>query len=979
MALPNWLPKLALRKYPQRPRRPGAYPHRPLSLELLEDRLAPAATQLAFTTGPVSVVAGQSSTTITVQLEDASNQAAQAGAGGVVVNLASSSAGAFFLDTDGNALANPTLFVAQGATSASFVYEDIRLGTPTLTVASAGLSSATQQEVVDADLGVYDLNDDTNVGSLRYAIMHAASGNTIAFAQGVTGTIKLLSALPALTLNVNIVGPGASSLIIDASAVAAGNAGVFAVKSGATVTIADLTVEDANNTAVSNSGTLTLKRVVLTGNQASSLASAAPDGAAGGIYNNGTLTVLGCTISDNVSGATLGAAGIDNEPASGGGNATITDSTISGNTGTGIANNGSMTLNQDLIQGNNASGQASFDIFGAPGGIYNGGTLAISASTIDGNTTTQSEVAAGIDSEAGAVTISDSTISDNTANQSNSTGGIGIYGGTLLIANSTVTHNTTNDTNKSGGGIDAAGETVTIFDTIVADNTSTTQNKTDVSGIFTSSGHNWIGTADSNSSGFVSSDIVGTIANPKNPDLASALANNGGPTPTFALLPGSPAINAGDNTNAPATDQRGLPRIVGGTIDIGAFEFQLVIAPATLPAATVGAVYNETITASGGTSPYTFTVSAGTLPAGVSLSTGGALTGTSTVAGSFTFTISATDSTTGSPFTAAQQYTLTVNPSSFSYDASTMTLTITGSAAVNTFTFSQSTTEAASGALNTTYDFTLNGVTQTYTNNQVVAVFVDGVATGANTAILITNSTYVDNNGVTQGTKETISLGSKTDAGAGTMVKYDANGNPYTFLTLSGFPISYAYAGRDDGTVSLYGTAGVAYNGFVSAGNYSYIGGPGLYHEAQGATSVYGYSAGQSTDFAYQYSANAGSAFVVSGVAFSYMSCTDQNPSANNATQSFFNVGVGFLVNTGISKNPGNDYAYIIDSPGNDTFVGGNAYSYMYIQNPGGSFAELDTAYAFALVDAESFVGGTDTAINNDPSKNILGGAWHVQ
>ena len=50
------------------------------------------------------------------------------------------------------------------------------------------------------------------------------------------------------------------------------------------------------------------------------------------------------------------------------------------------------------------------------------------ASTIDANTTTQSQVAAGIDSEAGALSISDSTISDNTATNSKSTGGLGIYG-----------------------------------------------------------------------------------------------------------------------------------------------------------------------------------------------------------------------------------------------------------------------------------------------------------------------------------------------------------------------------------------------------------------------------------------------------------------------------------------------------------------------------------------------------------------------
>ena len=56
-------------------------------------------------------------------------------------------------------------------------------------------------------------------------------------------------------------------------------------------------------------------------------------------------------------------------------------------------------------------------------------------------------------------------------------------------------------------------------------------------------------------------------------------------------------------------------------------------------------------------------------------------------------------------------------------------------------------------------------------------------------------------------------------------------------------------------------------------------------------------------------------------------------------TQSYFNVGVGFAQNTGVSNNPGQDFAYIIDSPGNDAFVGGTAYSYMDIQNSNGSDA----------------------------------------
>ena len=94
-------------------------------------------------------------------------------------------------------------------------------------------------------------------------------------------------------------------------------------------------------------------------------------------------------------------------------------------------------------------------------------------------------------------------------------------------------------------------------------------------GPFASQGHNLIGKTDG-SSGWVASDLTGTIAAPLDPLLAP-LGNYGGPTQTMALLPGSPAIDAGSNALIAAgvtTDQRGLPRIVNGTVDIGAYEVQ---------------------------------------------------------------------------------------------------------------------------------------------------------------------------------------------------------------------------------------------------------------------------------------------------------------------------------------------------------------------------------------------------------------------
>ena len=66
-------------------------------------------------------------------------------------------------------------------------------------------------------------------------------------------------------------------------------------------------------------------------------------------------------------------------------------------------------------------------------------------------------------------------------------------------------------------------------------------------------------------------DKAGSSAAPLDPK-AGILSNNGGNTDTMALLPGSPAIDSGNDANAPATDQRGLPRF--GVSDIGAFEVQ---------------------------------------------------------------------------------------------------------------------------------------------------------------------------------------------------------------------------------------------------------------------------------------------------------------------------------------------------------------------------------------------------------------------
>ncbi len=93
-------------------------------------------------------------------------------------------------------------------------------------------------------------------------------------------------------------------------------------------------------------------------------------------------------------------------------------------------------------------------------------------------------------------------------------------------------------------------------------------------------------------------DYAGTVSTKANliggtPQLDGALKYNGGATPTIALLAGSPAINAGDDTIAPGTDQRGFPRV--GASDIGAFEFGSsapIPTPTPVPTPTPGSLGN---------------------------------------------------------------------------------------------------------------------------------------------------------------------------------------------------------------------------------------------------------------------------------------------------------------------------------------------------------------------------------------------------
>jgi len=524
----------------------------------------------------------------------------------------------------------------------------------------------------------------TGTCSLRDAITQAAAGDVIQFASTVTPTITLLSPLPAIAANMTIAGPGANMLTVSGNNSATVGT-IFTINTGVTASISGLTIANGNSNSSDQGG--------------------------GGILNDGMLTVSNCTISGN-----SGIGSVNNE-------------------GGGITNYGTLTVSSSTVSGNSAA---------SGGGIFNG----------DGNT----------------LTVTNSTFSANSA--SGKGGGIfNLTDGTLTVTNSTISGNSGGE----GGGIETNNAT-TITNSIVAGNTATAADDID-------------GTYSPASGG-------GNVITPASPIALAPLANYGGPTQTFLPLPNSPAICAG-TANALTTDQRGViitttAHCASGAIDSGAVQsyynsiqftntnagitspnasiggyaayvgnsaslFQaapivsvtenmqnnvggvpitltldgmgtlsgsaattvaetgatfsslsvsdagydtlntnltvgtknlpasanlqivsITLSPTTLPNPTLQASYNQTITASGGstsgsTPVYTFSYT-GSLPTGIQLGATGLLHGTPTATGSFTFIVKATD---GNGFFGSQSYTVKISlPVSATTTQPTITWTV---------------------------------------------------------------------------------------------------------------------------------------------------------------------------------------------------------------------------------------------------------------------------------------------------------------
>jgi parallel beta-helix repeat protein len=524
-----------------------------------------------------------------------------------------------------------------------------------------------------------------------------------------------------------------------------------------------------------NDATLSLSGVTVSGNSAFSgggIYSGRPsDGYSVSQFSDATLSLSGVTVSGN---SAISGGGISN-----GGAATLTDCTVSGNTaldydGGGINNSGTATLRSCTISDNAAASDGG-------GGLYNSelfggsGTMMLTDCTVSGNSAGRG---GGLEDNGifgGAITLTDCTISGNAATGANG-GGLLLYdiaatltdctisgnsageGGGLFVASrpaTTLTDCTVSaNTAGAGGGIYTLLP-VDIGDTILAGNAGPSSSP-DAEGSFNSQGNNLVGETDG-STGWVGSDLTGTVAQPLDP-LLSPLGNYGGPTQTMALLPASPAIGNGavadyPGTNTPiTTDQRGEP--LDSPPDIGAFQTQ------------TGLVVNTTVDG------------AGSPPGDLSLRQSVNLADVLGVAETITF-----DPTV---FATAQTITLTSGELELSNTGGPMTiigpaagLTISGGELSRVFLVDSGVTATLTG-------LTISGGSTTGNGGGLYnagTVHLDDCTISGNTAAS-GGGIYTAPSGTTTLTDCTISGNSATAAGGGV---YDAGGNlTLTDVTVAG-------------------------------------------------------------------------------------------------------------------------------------------------------------------------------------------------
>jgi len=431
---------------------------------------------------------------------------------------------------------------------------------------------------IDVD-GAVTLREAIEAANTNLIVNEAPAGSAteadiITFDPALAGqTIVLGGEQLEITEDLQINGLG-----VDLTAISADNLSrVLQVGSAATVHVTDLSILDGYEAlgtgggGIYNQGTLTLTNVVIRNNATET------DG--GGILNEGDLAATDVTFSGN--SAVWGGGGICSYAGVVDLTGTSVDDNVAGECGGGILNSDSGTLFvfDSAVQGNRTT-----DPLGYGGGICNWAAMLVVRSTVVANIT--DGAGGGIYHLFGAAEVLDSTVADNEAAEE----GGGLFSdGELTLVNTTVTGNSAgfdgggvfnldagsleltnstviaNSAIREGGGVFSYGD-LDMHNTVVADNAAASE--PDLYGLVMSG----------NSTNFIGTDDGDPMVAP--------VTNGDGVITHYDPQPGSPLIDAGDNAAAVdgdgdplITDQIGNIRIVNGTVDIGAVEFDSVPIP----------------------------------------------------------------------------------------------------------------------------------------------------------------------------------------------------------------------------------------------------------------------------------------------------------------------------------------------------------------------------------------------------------------
>ena len=304
------------------------------------------------------------------------------------------------------------------------------------------------------------------------------------------------------------------------------------------------------------------------------------DANGGCIYSAGSVTLTGSTVDmceayttgNFASGGAIFAATAITLRQSVVSASAATSSLLS--TGGGVATPGTLTINYSTVHGNFAVGRHGGHGFG--GGVSTPGVVAINNSILDGNYAQTSGGAfsfSKIGGTRGSARIVNSTISGNVAGVKG--GATYVEGVNLGVYNSTIAFNSAGVMGEGEfGGLYVYGSSAVILQSSIFANNSDSSTVHDLYVNYSRSAT--VSSGSGNNLARTSNVQPGIIISTSDPKLAP-LQNHGGLTRTHALLPGSPAINQGNDDASLAVDQRGngFARVVDGHADIGAYEHQV--------------------------------------------------------------------------------------------------------------------------------------------------------------------------------------------------------------------------------------------------------------------------------------------------------------------------------------------------------------------------------------------------------------------